>query len=173
MYKIFIITIILYLFLEILCHGFALFMRKCLNKAVAQNERKPLYLRFIQQTFYRTMLLISIVLMNHIYSEIAWFEQSDRLRFTWSIAVTLFILLILYGLNAFIIRQVALKQQQHVTPVFKQKISYIMLHPLEFRYLYCTQNYLTQSIWINRLLSIIAFILLFFDVQILYNVAHS
>lgn len=39
MYKVLIITLALYLFLEVLCHGFALFMRKCLDKAVTQNER--------------------------------------------------------------------------------------------------------------------------------------
>lgn len=47
MYKVLIITLALYLFLEVLCHGFALFMRKCLDKAVTQNERKPLYLQFL------------------------------------------------------------------------------------------------------------------------------
>ena len=174
MYKVLIITLTLYLFLEILCHGFALFMRKCLDKAVTQDERKPLYLQFIQQTFYRTMLLVSIILMNHVYSEIAWFEQSDWIRFTWSISVVLLILLVLHGLNTFIIRQVVLKQQQQsVTAVFKQKFSYIMLHPLEFKHLYSTQDYLSKSVWINRLLSITALILLFLDIQILYNVVHS
>ncbi|MEG0487802.1 MAG: hypothetical protein RR575_07680 [Acinetobacter sp.] len=173
MYKVLIIALTLYLFLEILCHGFALFMRKCLDKAVTQNERKPLYLQFIQQTFYRTMLLVSIILMNHVYSEVAWFAQSDWIRFTWSITVALLIVLVLYGLNAFIIRQVILKQQQSVTAVFKQKISYIMFHPLEFKHLYSTQDYLSKSVWINRFLSVTAFILLFLDIQILYNVAHS
>ncbi|WP_296280376.1 hypothetical protein [uncultured Acinetobacter sp.] len=173
MFKIFIITLALYLFLEVLCHGFALFMRKCLSKVVIQDQTKPLSLQFIQQTFYRTMLLVSIALMNHLYGEVAWFAQNDWIRFTWSITVALLIVLVLYGLNAFIIRQVILKQQQSVIAVFKQKFSYIMLHPLEFRHLYRTESYLSKSVWINRFLSITALILLFLDVQILYNVAHS
>ena len=128
MYKILLISITLYIFFEFLCHGFALFMRKSLNKVMVQNERKTLYLQFIQYTFYRTLLLISIILMNHIYTEVALFEQSAWVRFTWSMMVTLLILGFLYSLNAWIIRQVLLKQvtQQSVSAVFKQKISYIL-----------------------------------------------
>lgn len=175
MYKILLISITLYIFFELLCHGFALFMRKSLNKVVLQNARKTLYLQFIQHTFYRTLLLISIILMNHIYTEVALFEQNQWVRFTWSMLVTLLILGLLYCLNAWIIHQVLIKQmtQQSVSAVFKQKISYILLHPLEFKHLSSHQDYLTKSVWINRLLSLIAFILLFLDVQLLYNVAHS
>ena len=63
-----------------------------------------------------------------------------------------------------------LKQQQSVTLVFKQKISYIMLHPLQFKGLYISTDYLKRSVWRSRLLSIVAFILLFIDLQFIFNV---
>ena len=89
---------------------------------------------------------------------------------TLSISIILLILFILWWLNAFILRQVVLKQQQQsVTPVFKQKISYIMLHPLQFKALYISPDYLKRSVWMNRLLSVFAFILLFIDIQVLFN----
>lgn len=62
--------------------------------------------------------------------------------------VTLLILGLLYCLNAWITHQVLLKQmtQQSVSAVFKQKISYILLHPLEFKHLSSHQDYLTKSV---------------------------
>lgn len=65
MYKTLAISIGLYLFLEILCHGFAFFVGKIVSKADKQKLNHPLHLEFTRQTFYRTMLLISIVLMSH------------------------------------------------------------------------------------------------------------
>lgn len=170
MYKTLAISIGLYLFLEILCHGFAFFAGKIVSKADKQKLNHPLHLEFTRQTFYRTMLLVSIVLMSHFYTEIAYFEQNAWIRLTLSISIILLILFILWWLNAFILRQVVLKQQQQsVTPVFKQKISYIMLHPLQFKALYISPEYLKRSVWMNRLLSVFAFILLFIDIQVLFN----
>ncbi|WOE41582.1 MULTISPECIES: hypothetical protein [Acinetobacter] len=115
--------------------------------------------------------------MNHAYTEMAFFEQSDMLRFTWSTVVILLILLILWWINALIIRQVLLTEQQicqqSVTATFKQKISYIMLHPREFKDNYINTIYLEKSKWMNKLLSVLAFILLFMDLQLLFNITYS
>ncbi|MDV2470541.1 hypothetical protein QR674_16315 [Acinetobacter chinensis] len=123
------------------------------------------------------MLILSIALMNHAYTEMAFFEQSDVVRFTWSAVVIFLVLLILWCINALIIRQVILTEQQicqqSVTATFKQKISYIMFHPREFKDSYINAIYLEKSKWMNRLLSVLAFILLFMDLQLLFNIAHS
>ena len=162
MIKIILLTIALYIFIELMCHGFAIFVLRILNKTVVQDHRKALHLQFIQQTFYRLMLILSIVLMNHAYTEMAFFEQSDVVRFTWSAFVIVLILFIFWWINAFIIRQVLQSQQQQsVTATFKQKVSYI------------NATYLEKSKWMNRLLSVLAFILLFMDLQLLFNIAHS
>ncbi|AXQ23988.1 hypothetical protein BEN71_18900 [Acinetobacter wuhouensis] len=174
MIKIILLTIALYIFIELMCHGFAIFVRRILNKTVVQDHRKALHLQFIQQTFYRLMLILSIVLMNHAYTEMAFFEQSDVVRFTWSAFVIVLILFIFWWINAFIIRQVLQSQQQQsVTATFKQKVSYIMFHPKEFQDSYINTTYLEKSKWINRILSVLAFILLFMDLQLLFNIAHS
>ncbi|RZG73194.1 hypothetical protein [Acinetobacter sp. WCHAc060025] len=174
MIKIILLTIALYIFIELMCHGFAIFVRRILNKTVVQDHRKALHLQFIQQTFYRLMLILSIVLMNHAYTEMAFFEQSDVVRFTWSAFVIVLILFIFWWINAFIIRQVLQSQQQQsVTATFKQKVSYIMFHPKEFQDSYINATYLEKSKWMNRLLSVLAFILLFMDLQLLFNIAHS
>lgn len=172
MLKVILLTCSLYILFELMCHGFALFVRRIFNPAVVQDHRKPLHLKFIQHTFYRVMLIVSIVLMNHVYSETMFFEQSDFIRFTWSIVFIGFILFVLWWLNAFIVRQVLLQSstQQSVTHVLKQKISYIMCHPLEFKDIYTNEIYLKKSVWLNRLLSIVAFILLFLDIQALFGV---
>lgn len=86
-----------------------------------------------------------------------------------SILIILMILLVFWWINAFIVRQVVLKQQYAVTAVFKQKISYIMRHPLQFKSLYITTEYLSISVWMNRFLSALAFILLFIDIHILFS----
>lgn len=177
MLKVILLTIVLFVFFELTCHGFAIFVRRILDKTVVQDHRKPLHLQFIQQTFYRLMLILSIALMNHAYTEMAFFEQSDVVRFTWSAVVILLVLLILWCINALIIRQVLLTEQQicqqSVTATFKQKISYIMFHPREFKDSYINAIYLEKSKWMNRLLSVLAFILLFMDLQLLFNIAHS
>lgn len=170
MYKIITISIGLYLFLEFLCHSFAFFVGKIVNKANKQKLNYSLHLEFTRQFFYRTILLISIVLMSHLYTDIVYFEQNTWIRLSFTISIILFILFTLWWLNAFILRQVVLKQQQSVTLVFKQKISYIMLHPLQFKGLYISTDYLKRSVWMNRLLSIVAFILLFIDLQFIFNV---
>ncbi|MFW1802230.1 hypothetical protein ACG9YX_19670 [Acinetobacter nematophilus] len=170
MYKVLYISFALYIFLEILCHSFALLARKIVSRSDVQKLNHPLHLQFIQQSFYRIMLLLSIVLMSHFYSDIAFFEQNDWIRLTFSTLIILMILLAFWWLNAFILRQVILKQQAAVKAVFKQKISYIMLHPLQFKDLYITTDYLSTSVWINRLLSLVAFILLFVDIQVLFGV---
>ncbi|CEI53415.1 hypothetical protein [Acinetobacter bereziniae] len=115
------------------------------------------------------MLLVSIVLMSHFYTELAFFEQNDWIRLGLSILIILMILLVFWWINAFIVRQVVLKQQYAVTAVFKQKISYIMRHPLQFKSLYITTEYLSISVWMNRFLSALAFILLFIDIHILFS----
>jgi hypothetical protein len=175
MSKIILITIVLYLICEVLCHGFALFVRKIFTNVVVQDQRKPLHLQFVQQTFYRTMLVISILLMSHFYSEMVFIEQSDFIRFTWSITFIVFIVFTLWWLNALIIRQVLLQssQNQSVTHVFKQKISYIMWHPLEFKEAYINADYLKKSVWLNRLLSLLALIILFLDVNALFTVVSA
>lgn len=169
MYKILGISIALYIFLEILCHGFALFARKIVSHSDTQKLNSPVQLQFIQQSFYRTMLLVSIVLMSHFYTDMTFFEQNDWIRLALSILIILMILLVFWWINAFIVRQIVLKQQYAVTAVFKQKISYIMLHPLQFKSLYITADYLRISVWINRFLSILAFILLFIDIHLLFS----
>lgn len=169
MYKVLSISLALYVFLEILCHVFALVARKIVSRSDTQKLNHPLHLQFIQQSFYRTMLLVSIVLMSHFYTELAFFEQNDWIRLGLSILIILMILLVFWWINAFIVRQVVLKQQYAVTAVFKQKISYIMRHPLQFKSLYITTEYLSISVWMNRFLSVLAFILLFIDIHILFS----
>jgi len=175
MYKIIITTLALYLFCEILCHGFALFVRKILQNTNKLHMNSSEHHQFIQQFFYRTMLLLSIALMSHFYTEMTFFEQNNWLRFTWSIAFISLIVFILWWLNALIIRQVILKQsQQHsVSQVFKQKIGYIMRHPFEFRYLYINPDYLKRSLWMNRFLSVVALFIAFIDTLLLFNIVHS
>lgn len=175
MYKIILTTLGLYVFCEVLCHGFAFFIRKFFQNIDKLQINSAEHLKFIQQFFYRTMLLISIALMSHFYTEMAFFEQNDWVRFTWSAIIILLILFVLWWLNAFILRQIILKQsqQQSVTQIFKQKMSYIMLHSTEFKYLYTPTEYLKRSLWMNRFLSVIALILLFIDTQLLFNIAHS
>jgi len=175
MYKIIITTLGLYLFCEILCHGFALFVRKILQHTEKLQMNSVAHLKFIQQFFYRTMLLLSIALMSHFYTEIAFFEKNNWVGFTWSIAFISLIVLILWWLNALIIRQVILKQsqQQSITHVFKQKIGYIMRHPFEFRYLYTNPDYLKRSLWMNRFLSVVALFMAFIDTLLLFNIVHS
>ncbi len=175
MYKIILIALALYLFCEALCHGFALFVSKIFKNADQLKQNLPEHNQFIQQFFYRTMLMITIVLMNHFFVEVTFYEQNDWVRFTWSLTVIIMILSILWWLNAWILQRVISNQsqQQSVTEVYKQKISYIMLHPLEFRYLYTHPDYLNHSVWLNRLLSLIALILAFVDTQLMFNTPHS
>lgn len=171
MIKILGITIGLYIFFEILSHGFAWYVVQFFKNAVVQDERKPRHLQFIRQTFYRLILILTIVLMSHWYTERTFSEQNDLIRFTWSIGFILLILFIIWWINALIIRSVILKQaqQQSVTHVFKQKIGYIMLHPKTFIHIYTDAEYLKKSVIMNHLLSILAFIILFLDIQMLYT----
>lgn len=175
MYKIIITALGLYLFCEVLCHGFAFFVRKIFQNSDKLKINTAEHLKFIQQFFYRTMLLVTIALMSHFYTEMAFFEQNDWVRFTWSAMIVLLILFVLWWLNAFIIRQVILKQsqQQSVIQIYKQKISYIMLHPMQFKSLYTDPEYLKRSFWMNRFLSLVALIMTFIDTQLLFNLAHS
>ena len=175
MIKIILITFALYLSCEILCHGFAIFVSKIFQKADKLEMNSKEHLKFIQQFFYRTMLLLTIALMSHFYTEMVFFEKNDWIRFTWSAVMVMLIVFVLLYINAVIIQKVILKQsqQQSLTQVFKQKISYIMLHPKEFKYLYTNAEYLQQSLWMNRFLSVVALILIFVDTQLLFNMAQS
>lgn len=168
--KVLIITVVLYLFFELLSHGFALYTVKILKKTVSQNDQK-LPFQFIQQTIYRVILIITIILISHIYTEKIFIEQKDGLRFTWSILFLVFIIFSIWWINALIIRSILLKRskQQSISAVLQQKLSYIMLHPQAFSNVYFDSDFLKKSKWINHILSLVAFIFLFLDIQLIFS----
>ncbi|WP_173911935.1 hypothetical protein [Acinetobacter sp. Marseille-Q1618] len=172
MLKVVTLTVALYLCLELLCHTFAYYVSWIFKKsALKQGIEHRQDLVFIRDIFYRIMLLISIVLLNHVYTEKIFYEINPFIRYFWAFAFTSFIVLILWWLNALIIQSTLIKQnqKQSFNATYKQKISYILLHPKEFLHLYTATDYLEKSKYLNYLLSMLAFILLFFDIQLLFN----
>ncbi len=167
MQKIILQTVFIYILFEIICHAFAFYVTQFFKKAVPQDESKPKRLEFIKQTFYRLMLIFSIIMMNHIYTEIIFFEKNQYIVYMWSGFFIVFILLFVWTINAYMIRTILIsKQNQHaVINVNRQKISYIMRHPKEFLDIYVMDKYLNKSRKINYLLSFLAFIFLFLDIQ--------
>ena len=70
MYKIIITALALYLFCELLCHGFAIFVSKVFKNADLLKQNSPQHIKFIQQFFYFFFLLLTIALMNHFFIEV-------------------------------------------------------------------------------------------------------
>ena len=70
MHKIIITALALYLICKLLCHGFAIFVSKIFKNADQLKQNSPQHIKFIQQFFYRTMLLLTIALMNHFFIEV-------------------------------------------------------------------------------------------------------
>lgn len=172
MINILLITFGLFVLFELSCRVFAWYVTLFIQKAVKyKDQHKEKYLLFIRQVFYRVMLLITILLMNHFYVSKTFYQSNQWLILMWTVGFVLLIVLILWWLNALIIRSLLMNQQynQSFVEVFKQKISYIMLNPRTFEYLYIQDAYLKKSNHLNHLLSLIALIMLFLDVQILYS----
>ena len=175
MLKIFMITTAIYVFFELTCHGFALFAARIAYNSTMKKAGTRVSQAYLKHTFYRLMLILSVVAMNHLYIELVLIETDQSVRFVWSFLFIICIVSTVLWLNALVVRSVLREQnhQQSVSAVFKQKISYIMWHFRDFYDICHTQSYLKKSKWINRILSVLAFILLFMDLQLLFNIAHS
>ena len=171
MLKVISLTVLIYFILEIICHLFAVYVAKIIERSNQKaSQSNVLHKKFIQQTFYRLMLLFSIFAMNHLYAELVFFEKNQNLVYAWSACVIVILLFLVWWLNAYIIRSAMLHQvqKQAVVESYKEKISYIMLHFKEYLAICNTEDYLKKSAKLNYFLSFIAFILLFFDIKILY-----
>ncbi len=170
MIKIILLTIVLFVFFELTCHGFALFAARIAYNSTMKKAGIRVSQAYLKHTFYRLMLILSVVAMNHLYIELVLIETDQSVRFVWSFLFIICIVSTVLWLNALVVRSVLREQnhQQSVSAAFKHKISYIMWHFRDFYDICHTQSYLKKSKWMNRFLSVLAFILLFMDLQLLF-----
>lgn len=112
MINILLITFGLFVLFELSCRVFAWYVTLFIQKAVKyKDQHKEKYLLFIRQVFYRVMLLITILLMNHFYVSKTFYQSNQWLILMWTVGFVLLIVLILWWLNALIIRSLLMNQQ--------------------------------------------------------------
>ena len=167
--KVLLLTLSIYLFLELLCHAYAHFISKIIQPKL--NNHHPEYKAFLKQFFYRLMQFLSILLMSHIYNQMVFSEQSALSRLIIISAFILALLFLFFYLNALIIYLVLRKQsnQASFSKSYQLKVSYILLHPKAFKDVLTDRDYLHQSKYLNYLLNLIAFVLLYNDLKLLLN----